>query len=349
MQSFLRSNFAYRVIFPVMIFAMIPRLAAAKTLAGPDQPTEVFAGVHIYSISDVNLTEGTYRFHGYIWFRWQGELNYEARPAQSEEFEFVLINGEIEQIDEARTDHDGQWHRQSRKFSARLRSTFDMHMYPFDEQSLEMIVEHRWLGTDGLVFVADDAAYPNGSLGKSSLDESLLINNWQIKRNEISHQTMINTYGTDFGSLGDNWNQQASRYVFRVPVRRNIGSYLTKFLIPLTVIVLMCFSVFFIHCSEFDPQVGIVVTALLSCIAFHISQVESLPKVGYVVMADVFFFLSYLVIFLAMVEVITANLLFHNDREKKAERLDSLSRYLFPAIFFLPAITLVLIGLSQRG
>lgn len=315
----------------------------------PRQPVTVYVGLHLYAISDVDLTRGTYRFHGYLWFRWKGELAHDGPPFNPDVIEFILVNGELEEIDEPRTDREGDWHRQSRKFSARLRSQFDLHRYPFDGQNLKFILEHRWLGTDALVFAPDDKAYPAGTLGKRALDDSVAISNWEILRDEVSHRTFVKTYETNFGTLEDHWNQKGSRYVFNVPVRRNIVSYLTKFLIPLTIIVLTCFSVFFIHCREFEPQVGIVVTVLLSCIAFHISQTDSLPKVGHLVMADAFFFLSYVVIFLSMVEVIVANLLMHRNRVEQAERLDKICRYAFPLLYFLPVTGLIVWGVFLRG
>lgn len=300
------------------------------------EPIVVRTGVYISSIDQLNIRKGTYLFSGYLWFRWQ-------RPFQGDNrIDFVVVNGEMVSIDEPEVhEHDG-WYRQSHHFQARLRNAFPLHEYPFDAQRLKMLIEHRWLGTERVVFEPDESALPSDALGDKALGPDVAVRDWSIVRDDVRHASVVQTYSTDFGWLDPNkWNRKSSRYVFEVPVARSIVPYVVKSVVPLIIIVLMSFCVFFIDATEFQAQVSITITALLSAIAFHISQSNSLPKVGYLVVADVFYLLSYAVIFLALVQVIVAHVVYHRGYPRRAYQIDRVARYVFPALFFLPILYLV--------
>ncbi|MHC4390363.1 MAG: TAXI family TRAP transporter solute-binding subunit [Planctomycetota bacterium] len=294
-----------------------------------DYPVEVFCGVYLNSISEVNLNEGTFLFDGYIWFRWQGPLLGE------EPFQFTLVNGALESIDDAPLRRVGGWHRESHRFTARLRTGFLLYDYPFDTQTLPLIIEHRWLGKEKLVLLPDKQAETSGTARNSLLASEVTVSDWKIQ--DVKQESVDKQYETDFSSPNAHeWVGVSSRYVFSVTLERSIVPYLVKSVFPLVVIVLMSFCVFFIDPKEFEVQAGIVITALLSCVAFHMSQAESLPQVGYLVRADRFFLLSYAVIFLALLEVVTENFLFHRGRVVEAHKLDRICRGLFPVLFFGP-------------
>jgi branched-chain amino acid transport system substrate-binding protein len=260
-------------------------------------PTQVYVGVYVYSVSELNLAEGTYLLDGYLWFRWQGT----ALPA--DKFEFSVINGTVESADDSPVVHQGDTYRASRRVKLRLRSNFVLDDYPFDKQVLPLQLEHRWDGIEQLVFVPDDGAVPEGkSLRQAFLSSGLKIGDWII--DSARHRVVTKQYETDFGSIQKGvWDGKSSRYVFEVQLRRRLLPYTLKVLLPLLVIVAMGILVFFMDAREFGTQCGVAITALLSCVAFHISQ----PQVGYLVKADFFFFLSYAAIFCSLCAVVASN------------------------------------------
>jgi hypothetical protein len=109
--------------------------------------------------------------------------------------------------------------------------------------------------------------------------------------------------------------------------------YAIKFILPLIVIVLMSFMALFIGTDKFEVQTGIVITALLACVAFHISQANSLPEVGYLVKADKFFIVSYVLIFLTLIKAVASHTL-QKTNAKLQRTLDRGSRVGFPVVFF---------------
>lgn len=313
---------------------LLPLSAAAGTT--DDGPVIVKTGVYLSSIDEFDIREGSYKFSGYMWFRWR-------RPIEPDnEIEFVLVNGQLLSIDDAEVrKHDG-WYRQSHRFTARLRNAFPLHDYPFDQQTLKWELEHRWLGTDHVVFEPDEEALPSDALAEAALGPDVRVRDWSILEDAVSHRSEVQTYSTNFGWLNPNkWDRDSSRYVFEIPVSRSIVPYVIKSVVPLIIIVLMSFCVFFISATEFQAQVSITITALLSAIAFHISQSNALPKVGYLVAADIFYLLSYAVIFLTLVQVLIAHVVYQHGYPERAAWLDRVARVVFPVLFFLPIAYLV--------
>jgi hypothetical protein len=302
------------------------------------EPTRVHVGVYAYSISELNVSQGTFLFDGYIWFRWEGD----ALPADA--FDFSVVNGSVESVDSAPAVTQGSVHRSSRRVRLRLRGDFQLDDYPFDRQVLPLQLEHRWMGAEQLVFVPDEGAVPAGTpLRNAFLARELEVGDWIIQL--ANHRVETKQYETDFGSIQKGvWNGQSSRYTFEVHLKRRLAPYVLKVLLPLLLIVAMAFTAFFIDAREFSTQIAIVITALLSCVAFHVSQSSSLPQVGYLVKADLFFLLSYAFVFFALASVVLGNRWTHSGRPERGPWLYARLRVALPLLFLGGLGTIVAVG-----
>ena len=65
-----------------------------------------------------------------------------------------------------------------------------------------------------------------------------------------------------------------------------------------------------------------------------------MPEVGYLVVADKFFILSYFVIFLTIVQTVVAQGLFARGAIEKARMIDVVSRFVFPAMYLTGVLSL---------
>ncbi|MHC4829360.1 MAG: TAXI family TRAP transporter solute-binding subunit [Planctomycetota bacterium] len=307
-------------------------IAFFRSRTALELPVKVYTGIFFVDISNLDLKNGTYIADFYVWFSWQGE----QLTVGDEGFRFELMNGSIDAIDDATVERLGPWTYLSHRIRATLHGDFPLHSYPFDDQSLTIEFESPNLLAAELEFVPDNRNPFGHKLEERSLDEGLTISDWRVAG--VEHRAATKVYKTDFGSPYEKASKERgfSRYVFEIKLARVLMPYVVKFCVPLIVIVLMSFSVFFINPKEFEVQAGIVIIALLSCVAFHLSQADALPEVGYLVTADKFFLLSYVVIFLTLVEVVAENYYFHRGDLVRAHRLDRVSRFLFPLMFFGP-------------
>ncbi|MFC1708426.1 TAXI family TRAP transporter solute-binding subunit, partial [Planctomycetota bacterium] len=299
-------------------------------------PVKVNIGIFVFDVSNLDFKTGRFEVTFSLWFRWKGDYI----ELTDSGFPFEVVNGTVTTLDGPEIERFGSWSYVYYKVTASMRGHFPLHQYPFDVQSLQVQVESNYLREDEVVFVPDE--HEEGALLTRCVDKSARISDWTITG--AQHAVLSKDYPTNFGSPIDEAAgvKSYSRYAFEVSLRRSITPYIVKFVVPLVVIVLMSFTVFFVDPKEFAVQAGIVIIALLSCVAFHLFQADALPGVGYLVTADKFFLIAYVVIFLALVEVVAENRFYHKGELKRAETLDRISRYVFPVLFFGPLLYLII-------
>jgi branched-chain amino acid transport system substrate-binding protein len=284
------------------------------------------------------MKSGTFDVDMYVWFRWRGHIAEAATASPEEQLPWELANGAINTSVLNSVERLGGWTYLCYRVGATMRGQFLLHEYPFDTQTLTISIESGDHASDEVVFVAEDVDLSGRrrDLMRHALSPRVTISDWKI--GSVAQRAESYFYDHDFGSpeMAAQGVLSFPRFSFTIEIRRVLFPYLVKFCLPLVIIVMMSFLVFFIRPEEFEVQAGIVITALLSVVAFHVSQADSLPEVGYLVTADKFFMLSYVVIFLTLVEVVIENRLLHSRGEQAARRLDHLARVAFPIVFFGP-------------
>ncbi|MHC4832098.1 MAG: TAXI family TRAP transporter solute-binding subunit, partial [Planctomycetota bacterium] len=297
-------------------------------------PVQVRTGIYVYDIYNLDIRTRTYDVQAMVWFKWRGHLK------DGDDVAFKLINGELGSRELKETEHFGGWTYKSYEITATMRGRFDLVRYPFDEQLIELAIQHDTEDEDRLIFV-EDLEVVSGEEGLAKTIGTREVADWKVKG--VDQAVTSFKFPTDFGSPTGKAEKAAawSRYNVTFRIERILFPYLIKFMGPLVIIVLMAFVVFFIHPKEFEVQAGIVITALLSCVAFHITQADNLPDVGYLVTADKFFIVSYVVIFIALVQVVLENYYFHRENLTAALKVDQVSRILFPILFFGPIAYLI--------
>lgn len=97
---------------------------------------------------------------------------------------------------------------------------YELHDYPFDRQTLDIRLEHRWFGTDKMRFVPDDGTIPEGSSARDAFfSRDLDMVQWYVL--SVDHAAEPYRYETDFGSIEKGlWDGLSSRYAFRVHIAR---------------------------------------------------------------------------------------------------------------------------------
>lgn len=226
--------------------------------------------------------------------------------------------------------------------TARVYFDTDFHRYPFDIQSIPIAFEHTSMDSTMLKFIDSlpesalrthaGHAHPGVASDVNAADLKILRSRLRISEH---------AYETNFGDP-DVGNLKFSRAEMIVDVGRPFFGYLVKILIPLTIILLLAYLVFFVPAQNLEVAAGLTVTSLLAAIAFQSSVSENLPEVGYLMTSDRMFHVYYFFIMLAMSQTVISFNLEKAGRSELAERLDTLSRWLFPLTFLL-CLTLVLL------
>jgi hypothetical protein len=115
--------------------------------------------------------------------------------------------------------------------------------------------------------------------------------------------------------------------------RRDSEFFVWKVILPLVLIVFMSWGVFWIDPSMFGPQIGLSATSMLTLIAFQFAFERMIPRLAYFTRMDEFVLGSSALVFLAFSEAIASTYLVGVDRRANAQRLDRISRWVFPLSF----------------
>lgn len=304
-----------------------------------DKTSIIYTGIYVNKIESFDEKNYNFITEFLLWFKWtgnSGKKSFAGEISKKDNF-FELINGEI--LEQELTDYDYDAQNDEKYLCHRIRAKFKQNdlnfsKYPFDSHILKIRVRHKNLPSNKLRFVIDA---PDMNLKLAEEERYVMLGNWK-NESQINFVEYIKRTKS-FKYIGRDKPQRIVEenavYNFHLTFKRNFFPYLIKFLLPLVIIITMAFLVFFIHSKEFESNIEIGVSALFSAIAFHISQRETLPKIGYLVTADLFFVFTYFLILLTIVESVIANIFYHKNKMNLAKQTDQFSLFLFPLFLII--------------
>lgn len=227
--------------------------------------------------------------------------------------------------------------------------TPDYSMYPFDEQILDIIVENSLFPSSELIFISDTSSYiVSQQLShlrglSDDLIKSNKTGNYHIHKTDIAIVDGI--YNTNFGDATAPNTSYYSRIKASILINRSFLPYISKLIIPLIIILILVYFVFFLPAEKLDIAAGLTVTSLLSAIAFQTAMSTDIPEIGYIIYIDKVFYTCYFLIALSMAQSLITYYLDFSGEEKKvrlASQLDYIFRFLFPLLFFAAVILFAL-------
>jgi hypothetical protein len=110
--------------------------------------------------------------------------------------------------------------------------------------------------------------------------------------------------------------------------------------LPLILIVMMSWAVFWIDPNTSNSQISIAVTSMLTLIAYRFAVDSQLPRLPYMTRLDIFFLTSTLLVFFSLIEVLVTTILENQKRNRLAITIDRFCRVIFPTIFLLASISI---------
>ena len=120
---------------------------------------------------------------------------------------------------------------------------------------------------------------------------------------------------------------------------RNGIFFTWKLFVPLGLIVMMAYTVFWLDPTLLSTQIAIATSTVFTLIAYNFALSHILPQVSYLTRADVYLLGSMLLVFSALGEaVVTGVLARDEERLALARRIDVVARYVYPALFVLVVI-----------
>lgn len=313
----------------------------APFLLGPPEgaPVVVHARFDLHDINQIDDEAETFEFTGVLSLRWQDPRQaFDPAVAGVEEKVFQgdyqfneLATGWYPQlilVNEAGLfEKDGVVLRVRPDGTSTLVETLDftakgefsMRRFPFDGQRLEAVFEV-------LGFDADEVALRVDTTAARPASRSVQLPQWSIAGVGLSVEEQPAPYA---GSRGI-----ASAFIVGVDVQRN-SFFISRFVIvPLFIIVLLSFSVFWMDRSSLGDRISVSFIGILTGVAYQIVLSDHLPRISYVTLMHGFLNLSFLAMCATVVINLVVGTLDKNGRQEAGDRIDRRCRWIFPLAYF---------------
>jgi len=127
------------------------------------------------------------------------------------------------------------------------------------------------------------------------------------------------------------------RMTYFIEAQRNAQYYLLTMFLPMTLIVFMSWTVFWLQPDIVPARIGISTASIFSLLALGFSIRLSLPAVSYMTRADLFVIGCTLLIFVALGVAVIGSRWASADRMKQAVRLNAVARWVYVGLFGIVA------------
>lgn len=214
-------------------------------------------------------------------------------------------------------DHGSVQYRQ--RFSGNLAVNMDLREFPFDTQRLPIEIISYQYSPDHLVFSTPTALTLQG--------RQLSADGWAYKMLEPE----IGEFEVSSAGI------VRPQLTFAIEARRNSSYFLLTMLLPITLILFMSWTAFWLQPDIIPTRIAISTASIFSLIAFGFSIRLSLPAVSYMTRTDIFIIGSMLMVFLALAVAVIGSRWAHSDRMDQALRLNAIARWAYIGLFVVVA------------
>jgi hypothetical protein len=339
--------------FLVGIAALLALFSAGLMADGPEMPdadligerpgaggppTEVTISIYLFDINSINDVTKRFSldlFVNVLWTDPRLALPKSARAGKNRAIPLdqiwgpraLVVNdrGLAPQLPRvADVDDDGNVNYRQR-LSGELAADLKLRDFPFDAQRLPIdVVSYPYSPEEVIFSTASDFS---GDV------ESFTAEGWRFRI--LDPITGVFTV-PDKGVV-------RPRLTFYLHAQRDAPYYLLTMFLPMSLIVFMSWTVFWLQPDIIPPRIAISTASIFSLIAFGFSVRMSLPRVSYLTRADVFVIGCTLLVFLALGVAVIGSRWANADRMDKALSLNASARWTYVALFILVAATTLLI------
>ena len=216
---------------------------------------------------------------------------------------------------------DGEVHYLQR-FQGSLRMPLDLEDFPFDVQELAVrIIDVRYSPQE-IRFEIDQE--------RTLMLPSAALSGWRIELTGGRVEPLELAEGILAG------------VTLRIEADRDPGHFIWTMMLPLALIALMAWMVFWIDPSSMPAQIGLSTASVFSLMAYRTAIRMSLPEVSYITRADIFILGTTALVFGALVHAIATGRLAKTGHEDLARRLDRWARGVYVALMAVIVTTTLL-------
>lgn len=198
----------------------------------------------------------------------------------------------------------------------------NLHQFPFDHARFRVHLVLPGHRSGEIEFVPDEDAVAAGMPMAVGRAEEVTLQDWRVTSVSAHPKSYLAAPGVELAG-----------YAIEFSADRRAQHYVLKVMLPLLLIVLMSWAVFWIDPSQTAPQISVAITSMLTLIAYRFAVGADVPRLPYLTLLDAFILASSVLVFLSLVEVVTTTSLAVGGRIEAARAIDRHSRWTFPTAF----------------
>ena len=325
-----------------------------------DGPIEVGIGFQLFNITDVDEIEETVDFEGGLYLRWKdARLAYDPADSGIAPGEWVpgdysrvprrMYQGVFEVLEMfggwrphlVVSNGDGDREVTSigvgvypdgtvvyaEIFHCTVETRMDLRMYPFDKQSIRIYLHPFLYERSDVVLV------PAGEM----------LGSWQRDRGIAGWSKGKVTFeerAVDYALMND--VKVFSEVVVTVNITRRPKHLLVSLILPLLILVSLTWCVFWLDKESVTDRINISFIGILSVVAYYFVMLDKVPQVAYLTMMDAFMITTFVILAATVVVSLIVERLNRYERVHLGDRVDRVSRWLFP-VGYVTAVGLIVV------
>jgi len=191
----------------------------------------------------------------------------------------------------------------------KIKNDFNLISFPFDSQKLKI---HLFDDKHSLDYYRLEFSYWSEIKAEEFRKENN-IQGWDITDVRLTYKPHINPLTK---TISDG-------FVMEIDVERKSIYYLFKIILPIILILVICWSSVWIDPKEIESRLTITIVCLLSLIAYNFVIDSELPKLEYLTVMDYIILVSYVYATIPnFLTILSYNLMKNRKRKKLADKLE---------------------------
>lgn len=202
------------------------------------------------------------------------------------------------------------------RFTGQFSAPMNLHEFPRDRQEFFVQVVAPSVGGAEVTLVPDESIVAHRAV-------DLSISDWKIGNAELT----VDEYQVAPGAP----SHPGVKLSF--PASRRVTYYVIQVFIPLVAIVMMAYAVFWISPTVVPTRVGVVVTTMLTLIAYRFMLANHVPRLPYLTRLDWFMLGATVLVICTLFTMAGTSYLVSRGKESIVVKIDRAGRLLYPIMF----------------
>jgi len=217
-------------------------------------------------------------------------------------------------------------------FYATVETPMELRRFPFDKQALEVFFHPFVYERDELVLV------PHHPLARTWA-QSTGIAEWTRKGVGMTERPVEIVHFDDSKSI-------VSEFVVTIAIDRQPMHVLVSIVMPLIMLVLLTFSVFWMDQEGLSDRINIQFIGILSVVAYYFVVKDSAPEIAYLTLMDAFILTSFFLPAAGVVVSLVVDKLNRRGRTDLGDKVDHVCRWAFPLGYAVACLALGMLFFS---